>query len=79
MTVPHSLAIPALLRGSDMLSIMPSSLTRNLAAGGDLLMRELPYPSIPSTFRAVWHSRDDHDPAHVWLRECVARVGQEHP
>lgn len=76
MTVPHSLAIPALLRGSNMLSIMPSSLARNLSVGGDLLMRELPYPSVPSTFRGVWHSRHDHDPAHVWLRECVARAAQ---
>ena len=74
VTVPHSLAIPALLRDSDMLSIMPSSLARNLAAGGELLMREPPYPSTPSTFRAVWHSRNDHDPAHVWLQDSVARA-----
>jgi DNA-binding transcriptional LysR family regulator len=76
-TVPHSLAIPALLRGSDMLSIMPSSLARNLAMGGDLLMREPPYPAALSTTRGVWHSRNDHDPAHVWLRECVARAAQQ--
>ena len=76
-TVPHSLAIPALLRGSDMLSIMPSSLARNLAEGGELRMREPPYPSALSTFRAVWHSRNDHDPAHVWLRDGVARVAAQ--
>lgn len=76
-TVPHSLAVPALLRGSDMLSIMPSSLARSLAGGGDLLMREPPYPSALSTFRGVWHSRNDHDPAHMWLRECVARAAQQ--
>jgi DNA-binding transcriptional LysR family regulator len=76
-TVPHSLAIPALLRDSDMLSIMPSSLARSLAAGGELLMREPPYASELSTFRAVWHSRNDHDPAHLWLRESVARAAQQ--
>ncbi|MDO9405708.1 MAG: LysR substrate-binding domain-containing protein [Polaromonas sp.] len=75
-TVPHSLAIPALLRDSDMLSIMPSSLARRLATGSRLLMRELPYPSVLSTFRGVWHSRNDHDPAQVWLRECVAQAAQ---
>ncbi len=75
-TVPHSLAIPALLRGSDMLSIMPSSLAHSLAGAGELLMREPPYPSARSTFRAVWHSRNDHDPAHLWLQECVARVAE---
>jgi DNA-binding transcriptional LysR family regulator len=76
-TVPHSLAIPALLRDSDMLSIMPSSLARSLALGGELFMREPPYPSELSTFRGVWHSRNDHDPAHLWLRDCVARAAQQ--
>ena len=76
-TVPHSLAIPALLRGADMLSIMPSSLARELALGGELRMRELPYPCSPSTFRAVWHSRNDHDPAQVWLQNCVARAADK--
>ncbi len=78
-TVPHSLAIPALLRGADMLSIMPSTLARSLALGGDLLMREPPYASGLSTFRGVWHSRNDHDPAHMWLRDCVARAAQQVP
>jgi DNA-binding transcriptional LysR family regulator len=72
ITVPHSLAIPALLRGSDMLSIIPSSLARSLGAGGDLLFRQLPYPSNPSTLRAVWHRRNDHEVAHAWLRDLVA-------
>ena len=76
-TVPHSLAIPALLRGSDMLSIMPSSLARSLAVESDLLVREPPYTSVLSTFSGVWHSRNDHDPAHVWLRDCVARAAQQ--
>ncbi|MET1115231.1 MAG: LysR substrate-binding domain-containing protein [Comamonas sp.] len=76
-TVPHSLAIPALLRGSDMLSIMPSSLAHSLDVGGDLLMRELPYPCRLSTFRGVWHGRNEHDPAHMWLRDCVARAAQQ--
>lgn len=76
-TVPHSLTIPALLRDSDMLSIMPSSLAQSLTVGSDLLMHKLPYTSVLSTFRGVWHNRNDHDPAHIWLRECVAQVAQK--
>lgn len=72
VTVPHSLAIPALLRDSDMLSIVPSSLGRALTRGGELLSRQLPYAAGSATTRAVWHRRNDHDPAHVWLRERVA-------
>ena len=74
VTVPHALAIPALLRGSTMLSIVPSSLAKALARGGELLLRAPPYPAGTASTRAVWHRRNDHDPAHVWLRERVAAV-----
>lgn len=72
VTIPHSLAIPALLFGSDMLSIVPASLAKALTRGGELLLRQPPYRAGTATTRAVWHRRNDHDPAHVWLRDRVA-------
>ncbi len=42
VTVPHSLAIPELLRETDMLSIVPASLAVALAKHGDLLRRPPP-------------------------------------
>lgn len=72
VTVPHSLALPALLRHGDMLSIVPASLARALARSGELLVRTPPYAAGTATTRAVWHRRNDHDPAHAWLREAVA-------
>jgi len=72
VTVPHALAIPALLEATDMLSIVPTSLASVLTRGGDLVRRQPPYPAGTSTIRAVWHGRDDHDAGHAWLREQVA-------
>jgi DNA-binding transcriptional LysR family regulator len=72
VTVPHSLAIPELLRETDMLSIVPASLAAALARTSDLLRRQPPYQAGTSTIRAVWHRRDEHDAGHVWLRELVA-------
>jgi len=80
VTVPHSLAIPDLLRGSDMLSIVPASLAVALVRNGDLLRRQPPYQAGTSTIRAVWHARDERDAGHAWLRDRVAgtaRVAQE--
>lgn len=75
VTVPHSLAIPALLRDSDMLSIVPASLAHALTrSDGELLVRQPPYRAGQSTTRAVWHRRDDHDAGHTWLRDRVAAV-----
>jgi DNA-binding transcriptional LysR family regulator len=76
VTVPHSLAIPALLRDTDMLSIVPASLGMALTKGSDLLRREPPYAAGTSTTRAVWHARDEHDVGHAWLREMVATRGR---
>ena len=76
VTVPHSLAIPVLLRDTDMLSIVPTSLAKALG-GGDLLLREPPYRAGASVTRAVWHRRNEHDLAHVWLRDMVAKVARD--
>jgi DNA-binding transcriptional LysR family regulator len=76
VTVPHSLAIPELLRDTDMLSIVPASLAVALVKSSDLLRREVPYRAEKSTIRAVWHGRDEHDAGHVWLREMVAKTAQ---
>jgi len=76
VTVPHSLAIPALLRETDMLSIVPASLALALSKSSDLLRRKPPYEAGTSTIRAVWHGRNEHDPAHVWLRDIVTRTAR---
>lgn len=76
VTVPHALAIPALLRGSDMLSIVPASLARALMGTGELLVRQLPYQTAAAITRAVWHRRHDHDAAHAWLRDVVIAVAK---
>lgn len=80
-TIPHTLAIPTVMTGTDLLSILPSSLAQLLVADGDFVVALPPYPVASSTFRAVWHSRNDHDAAHMWLREIVLRavrkIGEE--
>jgi DNA-binding transcriptional LysR family regulator len=74
ITVPHSLAIPALLRDTSMLAIVPESLGVALAKREDLLCRQPPYQAATSTIRAIWHGRDEHDVGHVWLREMITQT-----
>lgn len=76
VTVPHSLAIPALLRDTHMLSIVPASLALALTKSGDLIRRHPPYQAGSETMRAVWHGRDDHDVGHAWLREMIAKTAR---
>lgn len=76
VTVPHALAIPALLRDTHMLSIVPASLAMALTKSGDLVRRHPPYQAGTETMRAVWHSRDEHDVGHAWLREMIAKAAR---
>lgn len=76
MTVPHALAIPTLLRGTEMLAIVPASLASALAKSGDLVRRDPPYQAEAKVIRAVWHARDEHDAGHAWMRDLVARTAR---
>ena len=72
--MPHSLAVPDLLLGSDMLSIVPAPLAQAFLARRDLLAKALPYAAQHAIVRAIWHRRDEHDPAHLWLREQLVEL-----
>jgi DNA-binding transcriptional LysR family regulator len=50
-TVPHSLAIPALMLGTDLLSILPGSLARHLVTDENFVLSIPPYEAASSTFR----------------------------
>jgi len=77
MAVAHSLVIPALLRHSDMLALVPSSLGRELERHGELKMHATPYDCPNVTVLAVWHERNDADPALQWLRQQLADVARQ--
>lgn len=69
---PHALALPALLRDSDMLAILPTVLARSFARDFGLASAALPYPARDVQVRMVWHERSADDPAHAWLRDRLA-------
>jgi DNA-binding transcriptional LysR family regulator len=77
MSVAHSLAIPALLRHSDMLALVPSSLGRELERHGELKMCATPYNCPSVAVCAVWHERNDADPALQWLRHQLVDVSRQ--
>ncbi|HXZ07785.1 MAG TPA: LysR substrate-binding domain-containing protein [Paraburkholderia sp.] len=77
VAVAHSLAIPALLRFSNMLALVPSALGREMARNGEMKMRSTPYECPGSQVRVVWHERNDNDAAHQWLRRQIADLARQ--
>jgi DNA-binding transcriptional LysR family regulator len=74
ISVAHSLAVPALLRHSEMVALVPSSLALEFQRDGELRMCPTPYVSPVISVRALWHLRNEHDPAHQWLRRQLADI-----
>jgi len=72
MLLPHSLAVPSLLRSSDMLAILPSRLCELFAAREGLCTMPLPYESRSRQVQAIWHTRGDEDQGLAWLRTLLA-------
>jgi DNA-binding transcriptional LysR family regulator len=69
----HFAALPDMTAGTDLLSIVPQMQARALADRADLQLWHL--ARSPSyEVRLLWHGSQDEDPAHVWMRQLLARL-----
>lgn len=69
ISVPNFSALPAFLRGSQLISIVPSLMGEVTLNGFE--SAPLPFDTSPMTMYMAWHRRDHHDPAHQWLRNSI--------
>ncbi len=76
MTIPHFLAIPSLLENSELTAIVPRPLAKAFSGRYPLAIRELPYPVGLQRVDIVWHSHNDLDPAHSWLRAQLCETAR---
>lgn len=77
VTVAHSLAIPALLRHSDMLALVPSPLGREFTRCGEIVTRPTPYTAPACSISAIWHARNELYPSHRWFREQLCSIAKQ--
>lgn len=71
LTVPHFLALPEVLLGSEFVAIVPRTLATLFQETRGLCVFEMPYDTNRPTLQAVWHSRNQKDRAHAWLRQML--------
>ena len=62
----------ALARGSDLIATVPERHTTGLREG--MVTFSLPVATPEFTISLLWHPRQDGDPAHRWLRNCVRSI-----
>lgn len=72
VTLPHFNAIPAFVKGSDLISTDTALMKRGPLAALDCA--PLPFACDPVSIYMVWHQRFGNDPAHRWLRKQIELI-----
>jgi DNA-binding transcriptional LysR family regulator len=74
VSLPHFLALPALLEDTDVTAIVPRPLARSLASVHQITVHELPYNPQTVDVSVLWHERTAKDAPQQWLRELLNRT-----
>lgn len=76
LKVPAFSGIPGFMKGTNLIASLPSLLNRN--AMKDFAYCDLPFESPKLIMYLVWHRRYHLDAAHIWLRDKLEAISQEH-
>jgi DNA-binding transcriptional LysR family regulator len=77
VTTPRFVAVPFLVAGAPVVTTMHGRLARFFAGALGLSLSPAPVELPEVSASLVWHASYDRDPAHLWLRQTVARVAVE--
>jgi DNA-binding transcriptional LysR family regulator len=73
MSVQNFMVVPFILEATDLVSTLPSYLSRSFP---DTLVVIKPPFDLPSfAIHTAWHPRSHNDPAHQWVRQRIEEVG----
>jgi DNA-binding transcriptional LysR family regulator len=74
VSMPHFLALPALLADASLAAIVPRPLAESLSRTHPISTHELPYPTSRLEVRQLWHERYQGDAAQDWLHDVMRRA-----
>ena len=76
LTVNQFFTAGRVVAGSDLLTVLPRHFVEMTGMASELLTRELPFEVPPVHVEALWHRRQQHNRAHQWMRETLARAAR---
>jgi DNA-binding transcriptional LysR family regulator len=77
LTVNQFFTAGRVVATSDLLTVLPRHFVSVTGIADQLVLRELPFAVPAVHVDAVWHRRMQHNAAHAWLRDVVARLPQQ--
>lgn len=79
LTAAHFLALPAIVRSTDLCAVMPRAIAHGFVAGGGCRIVELDVPLREFTVSLHWSRRHESDPAHRWIKALILRLFRQPP
>lgn len=70
-SLPSFASVAAVLKGTDLIALMPSRLSTTLFA--EFAQCSPPIETAHDTIASIWHIRSDASPRHKWMRQLVAK------
>lgn len=74
VTTPHAHAIPFIVQAVPAIALVPERLGERCAKIAGLVSSRPPVDTGGFEVSMLWHTRNDNDPAHSWLREQLRAV-----
>ncbi|MEC8630535.1 MAG: LysR family transcriptional regulator [Pseudomonadota bacterium] len=71
MTVQVFSGVCRVVRGSDLIALIPAQLAHEVRTAYDLRLFEPPMPVNPDLIVGIWHKRSDNDPMAHWVRQQI--------
>jgi DNA-binding transcriptional LysR family regulator len=74
LSVPHFLIAPLIIAKTDLVATMPVKIAISCAVNFDLRLFSLPFEVKGFLVNMLWHTKNDKDCAHLWLRQIISSV-----
>ncbi len=74
VTTSTLLSLPLIIRGTELVGLVPRRLARRSAAVTGTVALPTPFPTVELIQRLWWHPAHAGDEAHTWLRTLAAEV-----
>ena len=68
------LALPEIVKRTDLAAVMPRNIALNFAAGGELAVLDLQLPLSQFSVALHWSKRFEADPVHRWARQLLGSL-----
>ena len=73
LTVNQFFTAGRVVANSNLLTVLPRHFVKTTGIAEKLVLRELPFEMPTVHIAALWHARQEHNSAQIWLRHAVMR------